>query len=90
MVRRFKLAIWEVGDIKIERTRARNIPFMSAHGNCRKNYLFGKTLRTRKFLTGKFLGPVLTESLRAQDSENIVGLGDRASVSKLYWLNVRS
>ena len=30
-----------------------------------------------------FLGQVPTESLRAQDSENIVVLGDRAFVSKL-------
>ena len=30
-----------------------------------------------------FSGLVPTESLRTQDSENIVGLGDRASVSKL-------
>ena len=30
------------------------------------------------------------ESLCTQDSENVVGLGDRASVSKLYRLKVRS
>ena len=28
------------------------------------------------------MGPVPTESLHTQDSENIIGLGDRASVSK--------
>ena len=30
-----------------------------------------------------FLGPVYMESLGTHDSENIVGLGDQASVSKL-------
>ena len=30
------------------------------------------------------------EPLRTQDSENVVGLGDRASVSKLQRLKVRS
>ena len=42
-----------------------------------KVILFCKTLRTRKFS-----GPVLTESVRTQDSENIVSLGDPATVSK--------
>ena len=37
-----------------------------------------------------FLGQVPTESLRTQDSENLVGLDDRASVSKLQRLEVRS
>ena len=30
-----------------------------------------------------FSGPVPTESLRTQDSENVFGLGERASVLKL-------
>ena len=53
--------------------------------NLAKKWFFGKTLRTRKLLTGKFFGAGThgTESLRTQDSENIVGFGDRASVSKL-------
>ena len=38
----------------------------------------------------KFLGLALSESLRTQDSENIVGLGDQASVSKLQRLKLRS
>ena len=35
------------------------------------------------FQRENFSGQVPTESLRTHDSENIVGLGDRASVSKL-------
>ena len=33
----------------------------------------------KTFQRENFLGQVPTESLRTQDSENIVGLGDRAS-----------
>merc|ERR1712240_277518 len=33
--------------------------------------IFCKSLRTRKFSMGKFLGQVPTESLRTQDSENV-------------------
>ena len=44
-------------------------------------FFLGKTLRTRKFSKGKFFGA--TESLRTQDSENVVGLNDRATLSKL-------
>ena len=46
---RFKLAMWEVGGIEIERTRAR-----LGLGNWRKIEFSGKTLRTRKFSKGKF------------------------------------
>ena len=35
------------------------------------------------FQREKFSGLLPTESLRTQDSENVVGLGDQASVSKL-------
>ena len=35
------------------------------------------------FQRENFPGQVPTESLRTQDSENVVGLGDRASISKL-------
>ena len=48
--------MWEVSGIKIERTRAGNIFFMCVHGNWRKSEFFGKTLLTRKILTGKFSG----------------------------------
>ena len=59
---------------------------MSVHGNWRK----GVFSVPKKFEGGIFLGPVPTESLGTQDSENIVGFGDRASVSKLERLKVRS
>ena len=36
------------------------------------------------FQREKFSGLVLTESLRTQDSENVFGLGDQASVLKLW------
>ena len=36
----------------------------------------------------KFLGLALSESLRTQDSENIVDLGGQASLSKLEPLNL--
>ena len=78
---RFKLAMWKVGGTKIERTQARYFCLPSGHVNSRESDFLGKTLRTRKFST---------EFLRTQDSENVVGLGDRASVSKLQWLKVRS
>ena len=42
------------------------------------------------FQRENFSGPVPTESLRTQDSENIVGLGDQASVLKLQRRKVRS
>ena len=76
--------MWEVGDIKIERTRAHYI-VLCVHGYLQKSDFFGKTFSTRKFSTGKFLGPVLTEFLRTQDSENIVPL-----FGSYEWLKVRS
>ena len=81
--------MWKVGGTKIERTRARYIFLPLGHVNSQKKDFLGKTLHTRKFSTGKFLGLVTTESLHTQDSENVVGLGDRASVSKLQRLKVR-
>ena len=48
------------------------------HVNLRKSDFLGKTLRTRKFSTGKFFWA----GTRTHDSENIVGLGDQASVKK--------
>ena len=43
-----------------------------------------------KNFDGNFLGLLSTEYLRTQDSENVVGLGAQASVSKLQPLKVRS
>ena len=59
---------------------------MFVHGKWQKGEFFGEALQTRKFSTLNFLGPVPTQSSCTQDSENIVGLGDRASVSKLLFV----
>ena len=45
---------------------------------------------SENFQHENFSGLLPTESLRTQDSENGVGLGDLASVSKLQQLKVRS
>ena len=44
--------MWKVGGTKIERTRARHIFLCVRTEICEK--ILGKTLRTQKFLTGKF------------------------------------
>ena len=55
--------MWEVGGIKIERTRARNICFR------RDTEIGEKVIFWVK--RENFSGPVPTESLRTQDSENV-------------------
>ena len=45
-VQRFKLAMWNVGGTKIERTRARYNFLPSGYVNLRKSDFLGKTLRT--------------------------------------------
>ena len=82
--------MWKVGGTKIERTRARYIFLVCVHGNSRKSDFLGNRSVPENFHGENFLGLVPTESLRTQDSENVVGLGDRASVSKLQRLKVRS
>ena len=49
----------------------------------RKSDTFEKHSVPEDFQQEQFLGLVPTESLRTQNSENIVSLGDGASVSKL-------
>ena len=63
--------MWEVGDIKIERTQARNIFFICVHGNSRKSDLEVKRSVPENFQRENFSGQVPTESLRTQDSENV-------------------
>ena len=65
------------------RTRARYIFLQPGHVNSQKVIFWGKPIVSENFQRENFLGLLLTESLRTQDSENVVGLGDRASVSKL-------
>ena len=50
--------MWEVGGIKIERTRARNIFLCVCTQNGKKVFFFGKTLCTQKFPRENFSGPV--------------------------------
>ena len=82
--------MWKVGGTKIERTQARYIFLPSGHVNSQKSDFLGKTLRTRKLSTEKISGLLPMESLRTQHSENVVGLDDLASISKLQQLKVRS
>ena len=82
--------MWKVGCTKIERTRARYIFLVCVHGNSRKVIFWVKRSIPENFQREFFLELIPTESLRTQDSENVVGLGDRASVSKLQRLIVRS
>ena len=46
------------------------------------NFLINRSV-PENFQRENFSGLLPTESLHTQDSENVVGLGDRASVSKL-------
>ena len=82
--------MWKVGDTKIERTRARYIFLGLCTEICKKVIFWGKRSVPENFQGENFLGLLTTESLRPQDSENKVGLGDRASVSNLEQLKVRS
>ena len=74
--------MWKVGGTKCSAHEPATY-LMCVQKNSRKSDFFGKTLRTQKFSTANFSGPVPMESLCTQDSENIVGLGDLAYVSKL-------
>ena len=66
--------------LKLAGTRAGNIFSRRDMENGEKVNLF---LVPENFQGEVFSGPVPTESLRTQDPENIVGLGDPASVPKL-------
>ena len=57
--------------------------FPSGHGNSRKGDFCVKRFVPENFQQEFFLGLVPTKSLRTQDSENVFGLRDRASVLKL-------
>ena len=72
--------MWKVGGTKIERTRARYIFLPSGNVNCEKVIFGVKRSVPEIFQRKNFSGLLLTESLRTQDLENVVGLGDRASV----------
>ena len=80
---RFKLAMWEVGGIKIERHEPDTFFLCVCTEIGEKVDLFVKCSVPGNFQQENFGGLVPTESLRTQDSENIVSLGDQAFVSKL-------
>ena len=71
-------------------TRARYFFLEAAREISEKWNFFVKRSVPENFQREKFSGSVLMESLRTQDSENVVDFGDRASVSKLYRLKERS
>ena len=69
--------------LKLAGTRAGNIFSRRDMENGEKvNFLVRRSV-PENFQREVFSGPVPTESLRTQDPENIVGLGDPASVPKL-------
>ena len=83
MLQKIQLAMWKVGCTKIERTRAHYIFLVCVHGNSRKVIFWVKRSVPENTQWEHFLGLLPTESLRTQDSENVVSLGNQASVSKL-------
>ena len=81
-LQRFEFAMWKVGGTKIECKPAR-YTFYRRDMEIREKVIFWvKHSVPENFQQKKFSG-LPRESLRTQDSENIVGLGDRAPVSKL-------
>ena len=64
--------------------------YVFAHKFAKKVIFLVKRCVPENFQRENFSGPAPTESLRTQDSEHMVGLGDRASFSKLQQLIVRS
>ena len=70
--------MWKVGGTKIERTPARYI-FLCLCTKIREKVIFWvKRSVPKKFHLENFLGLLPAESIRAQDSENVVGFGDRS------------
>ena len=75
---------WKLWGTKIERTRTRYILFsVCAQKFAKKWFFWVKRYVPKNFRQENFSGLLPTESLRTQDSENVISLGDRASVSKL-------
>jgi len=79
---RFKLAIWEVGGIKIERTRAHSIFFRCDTEIGEDVFFVGKTLRSRIFSMGKFLGQV-------PSTNQILTHSGFRKYSWFWWLSLR-
>ena len=84
--------MWEVGGIKIDRTRARKFFSRLDTEICGKVIFWVKRSLPKVFI-GKFFGGQYSRNplrsvIHTQDSENIVGLGNRAYSYKR--LKVRS
>ena len=79
-VKRFKLALWKVGGLKIKGTQARYFFGGDGQGNQGKTELFWESLRTQSFQREKFSGQEPTESFRTQESENLYQRG-----YKIFW-----
>ena len=82
--------MWKVGGTNIKRTRARYIFYCVCTEIGEKVIFWVKHSVPENFQQENFSGLLPTEYLRTQDSENVVGLGDRAYVLKLQLLKVRS
>ena len=76
--------LWNI-TLQTERTQARYIFYRRDTQIREKSDFCGKTLRTRKFPTRKMFGAGTHGTLCTQDSENVVSLGDRASVSRTFF-----
>ena len=81
--------MWEVVGIKIERNEPATFLLCLCTETSEKVIFGQNTPYPKNFQRENFSGLVSTESLRTQDSENIFGLGDRASVLKFKRLKVR-
>ena len=75
--------MWEVVSIKIEHNEPATFLFFLCTEIGEKVSFGQNTLYPKNFQRENFSGLVSTESLCTQDSENVFGLGDRASVLKL-------
>ena len=80
--------MWKVGGIKIESAAGRRFFYQSEMKIREKWKFFVNRSVPEHFQWVIFSGQVPTESLRTQNSENIINLGDRASVLKLKRLKV--
>ena len=72
---------WKIGGMTVQTSYVTFFP--SWHGNSQKSEFLVKCFVPENFQQENFSGPTHTESLCTLDSQNIAGLGDRASVSKL-------
>ena len=82
--------MWEVCGIKIERTRACYLFLCMCKKTLEKVIFLVKHSVPPKFSTVKFSGASTTESLRTQDSKDIICLGDKASIWKRLKVRIQA